>query len=188
MDGEAFRKTMSTCDYVDASTKLQDAFNEFSEEARKITTKLNKEYLQQEDIYRLFVELTDGRVGKNFRLFPPFYTECGKNILVGNDVFINAGCCFQDQGGIEIGDGTFIGHNVVIATLNHDLQCDKRCNMIPKKVKIGKGVWIGSNATICPGVEIGDYSVIGAGAVVTKDIPEKVVAVGVPAKIIKEIL
>lgn len=120
-------------------------------------------------------------------MFPPFYTDCGKNITVGKDVFINSCCCFQDQGGIEIGDGVFIGQQVVIATLNHDFAPDKRGNMIPKRVKIGNRVWIGAHATICPGVTVGDNAVIGAGAVVTHDVPENAVVAGVPAKIIKRI-
>lgn len=77
-------------------------------------------------------------------MFPPFYTDCGKNITVGKNVFINAGCKFQDQGGITIGDGTLIGHNVVLATLNHNLNPNKRSNMIPAPIKIGQNVWIGS--------------------------------------------
>lgn len=102
-------------------------------------------------------------------------------------MFINSGCKFQDQGGIYIGDGALIGHNVVIATLNHDFAPEKRRGMYPKPVNVGKNVWIGSNSTICPGVTIGDNAVIGAGSVVTKDVPENMVAVGVPAKVIKSI-
>ncbi|MDE7290185.1 MAG: sugar O-acetyltransferase, partial [Oscillospiraceae bacterium] len=122
-----------------------------------------------------------------FRMFPPFYTDCGKNIHVGKNVFINAGCCFQDQGGITIGDDVLIGHQVVLATLNHDLDPDNRQSMIPKPIVIGNNVWIGSHATILGGVTIGDNAVIAAGAVVTKDVPENTVAGGVPAKIIKKI-
>lgn len=102
-------------------------------------------------------------------------------------MFINSGCKFQDQGGIYIGDGALIGHNVVIATLNHDFAPEKRRGMYPKPVTVGKNVWIGSNSTICPGVTIGDNAVIGAGSVVTKDVPENMVAAGVPAKVIKSI-
>ena len=101
------------------------------------------------------------------------------------NVFINAGCKFQDQGGITIGDRTFIGHNVVLATLDHDLDPDKRLLMHPSPITIGQNVWIGSNVTVTRGVTIGDNSVIAAGAVVTRDIPANVVAGGVPAKVIK---
>ncbi|MDE6398761.1 MAG: sugar O-acetyltransferase, partial [Clostridiales bacterium] len=122
-----------------------------------------------------------------FRLFPPFYTDCGRNIKVGKDVFINSGCCFQDQGGIEIGDGAFIGQQTVIATLNHDMLPDCRGDMFPKPVKIGKRVWIGAHATILPGVTVGDNAVIAAGAVVTRDVPPDTVVAGVPARAVKSI-
>ena len=102
-------------------------------------------------------------------------------------MFINSGCRFQDQGGITIGDNVLIGHNVVIATLNHNIQPEKRANLIPAPVKIGSGVWIGSGAVILPGVTIGDNAVIGAGAVVTKDVPENTVVAGTPAKVMQTI-
>jgi acetyltransferase-like isoleucine patch superfamily enzyme len=102
-------------------------------------------------------------------------------------VFINSSCHFQDQGGIFIGDGSLIGHNVVIATLNHDLNPKRRADTIPSPVRIGKNVWVGSNSTILSGVTIGDNSVIGAGSVVTKDIPPNVVAVGNPCKVLRPI-
>ena len=96
------------------------------------------------------------------------------------------GCCFQDQGGIEIGDDVLIGHQVVIATLNHDLDPAKRGNMTPAPVKIGNKVWIGAHATVLPGVTVGEGAVIAAGAVVTKDVPANTVVAGVPAKPIKK--
>lgn len=102
-------------------------------------------------------------------------------------MFINSGCCFQDHAGIEIGDGTLIGHQVVIATLNHAQDPLSRADMFPKPVKIGKNVWIGAHATILPGVTIGDNAIIAAGAVVTKDVEKNAVAGGVPAKKIKDI-
>lgn len=120
-------------------------------------------------------------------LFPPFHTDCGKNITIGKNVFINMGCKFQDQGGIFIGDGSLIGHNVVIATLNHAMAPDDRGTMIPAPVHIGNRVWIGSNATILPGVTIGDGAIVAAGAVVTRDVPENTVVGGVPARIIRTI-
>ena len=120
-------------------------------------------------------------------MFPPFYTDFGKNITVGKNVFINAGCHFQDQGGIIIGDGTLIGHNVVLATLNHGFRSEDRGTLYPAPIIIGKNVWIGSNATILPGITIGKNSIIAAGAVVTKDVPENVITGGNPAKIIKKI-
>ena len=109
------------------------------------------------------------------------------NIKLGKNVFINACCRFQDQGGITIGDGTLVGHNVTIATLNHDYNPNNRASITPKPVKIGKNVWIGSDSTILPGVEIGDGAIIGAGSVVTKNVPANTIAAGNPARIIRKI-
>ena len=102
-------------------------------------------------------------------------------------MFINSGCHFQDQGGIEIGDGALIGHNVVLATINHDLDPAMNRKNHYSPIRIGAHVWIGSNATILSGVSIGEWSVVAAGAVVTKDVPPMTVVGGVPARIMKEI-
>jgi acetyltransferase-like isoleucine patch superfamily enzyme len=96
-------------------------------------------------------------------------------------------CKMQDQGGIFIGNDVLIGHNVVFATLNHDENPEIRGALHPKPIHVGNKVWIGSNATILQGVTIGDGAIIAAGAVVNKDVPEKTVVGGVPAKIVKKI-
>ena len=180
VDLDEFRKIMASGDIVEG--KMLSVFHILAQEALKITMELNNKYHTPEEIVDLFSELTGSDVDKSFRLFPPFYTDCGKNIKVGENVFINACCKFQDQGGIEIGNGVLIGHNVTLATLNHDERPDYRQNIYPKPIKIGNNVWIGSNATILQGVTIGDGAIIGANAVVTRDVPENTVAAGVPAK------
>ncbi len=162
-------------------------FNKYSQEALKITMKMNSKYHTPSELVKLFSKLTAKKVDKSFRLFPPFYTDCGKNITVGKNVFINSCCRFQDQGGITIGDNVLIGHNVTLATLNHDENPENRQRIFPKPIKIGNGVWIGSNVTILQGVTVGDNAIIGAGAVVTHDVPENMVVAGVPAKVIREI-
>jgi acetyltransferase-like isoleucine patch superfamily enzyme len=120
-------------------------------------------------------------------LFPPFNTDCGKNLTIGKRVFINSGCKFQDQGGISISDDVLIGHNVVIATLNHSFDPEHRGDLAPRPVKIGNKVWIGANATILPGIKIGDGAIIAAGAVVTNDVAPLTVVGGVPAKHIESV-
>ncbi len=158
-----------------------------SNEAMRITAELNGSYHTPEEIRTLFSELIGKKVDESFNVFPPFYTDCGKNIRIGKNVFINACCCFQDQGGITIGDGALIGHRVVLATLNHGLSASDRATTYPAPIVIGKGVWIGAGATVLQGVTIGDNAVIAAGAVVTKDVPSNTVVGGIPAKIIKKI-
>ena len=187
MDTEQFLGIMNRGEYVVAGSEAHLVMHSLSDEARKITAELNNAYHTNEEIRAIFANLIGKEVNEGFGLFPPFYTDCGKNITLGKRVFINSGCCFQDQGGIEIGDDVLIGQQVVIATLNHDLSPEKRGNMMPKPVKIGNKVWIGAHATILAGVTIGDNSVVAAGAVVTKNVPPNTVVAGVPAKVIKEI-
>ncbi len=187
MNNKEFLEHMRTHQYISKEEPILQKFYELSENARKITMELNNKYHTQEEIRNLFSKLTDKKVDESFRMFPPFYTECGVNISVGKNVFINACCKFQDQGGIEIGDNVFIGHSVIIATLNHDLKIENRISMFAQKVKIGNNVWVGSGVNILPGITIGDGSVIGMGAVVTKDVPENVIVAGNPAKVIKYI-
>lgn len=161
--------------------------HEMSEEARRITFELNSAYHSPDEVRALISRLFGREVDASFRLFPPFYTDFGKNITVGKNVFINACCHFQDHGGVTIGDGCQIGHAVVFATLNHGLAPEERPFTRPAPITLGKNVWVGSNATILQGVTIGDNSVIAAGAVVTRDVPANVVAGGVPAKVIRSI-
>lgn len=184
---QEFRELMQKGTYVEAGSEIFEAFHKYSQEALKITSEINSKYNPPEKIRELFSKLTESEIDETFGLFPPFYTDCGKNIKIGKNVFINACCRFQDQGGIEIGDGSLIGHNTTIATLNHDFNPAKRQNLTPRPVKIGKNVWIGSDCTILPGVGIGDGAIIGAGSVVTKSIPANTIAVGNPARVIKEI-
>lgn len=187
METEEFLNIMNGGAYVECGSKTHLKMHALSDEARRVTAKINGGYRTPEEIRALFSELTGKPVDETFGLFPPFYTDCGKNITVGKRVFINSGCCFQDQGGIFIGDGALIGHQVVIATLNHDLDPAKRGSMIPKPVRIGNNVWIGAHATILPGVTIGENAVVAAGAVVTKDVPKNAVVAGVPATVLKVI-
>lgn len=157
------------------------------QEALRVTMELNNQYHTPEEIREIMSRLTGEKIDASFRLFPPFYTDFGKNIHIGRDVFINSGCHFQDQGGIEIGDGAMLGHNVMLATINHDLDPaqDRKNHYAP--ITIGAHVWVGSNATILPGVTIGEWSVVAAGAVVTRDVPPCTVVGGVPAKTIRKI-
>ena len=161
--------------------------DEMSNAARRITFRLNAAYHTPEEVRGLLSELFGYEVPASLHVFPPFYTDFGKNITIGENVFINACCHFQDHGGVVIGDGCQIGHNVVFATLNHGLLPEDRKHTYPAPIVLGKNVWVGSNSTILQGVTIGDNAVVAAGAVVTKDVPENVIVGGVPAKIIKKI-
>lgn len=157
------------------------------QEAIRIGMELNNQYHTPEEIREIMGRLTGKKIDDSFRMFPPFYTDFGKNITIGKDVFINSGCHFQDQGGITIGDGSLIGHNVVLATINHDLSPLKNRENHYAPIVIEDHVWVGSNATILQGVTVGRWSVVAAGAVVTKDVPPFTVVGGVPAKVIRRV-
>ncbi len=161
--------------------------HEVSQEALRITAEINNTYRTPAEVRSLMSLLIGKPLDQSFAMFPPFYSDCGKNITIGKNVFINGGCKFQDQGGIIIGDGALIGHNVVLATLNHDPLPERRSTLHPAPIVIGKNVWIGSNATILPGVTIGDGAIVAAGAVVTMDVAANTIVGGVPAKFIKKI-
>lgn len=187
MNTAEFKEQIKKNAYVVANSEMHLHMHEMSQKAIKITIQMNNEYKTPEQIRELFSNLIGQDIDEGFRLFPPFNTDYGQNIKMGKNVFINSGCCFQDQGGIEIGNEVLIGQQVVIATINHDFNSEERSNMSLEPVKIGNRVWIGAHATILPGVTIGSGAIIAAGAVVTKDVPENTVVGGVPAKIIKKI-
>ena len=184
---DEFYEHMKEGRVVEPGSVTASAFHKFSQDALKITTDLNNKYHTPEEIVEIFSKLTGKHIDRSFRLFPPFYTDCGKNITIGKNVFINSCCKFQDQGGITIGDGCLIGHNVIITTLNHVEAPSQRQSILPKSVKKRKNVWVGANVTIVPGVTIGDNAIIGAGSVVVRDIPSNTVAAGTPCKVVKNI-
>ncbi|WP_320169421.1 DapH/DapD/GlmU-related protein [Maridesulfovibrio sp.] len=159
----------------------------YSNEAMRITAELNGSYHTPEETRKLMSELIGKQVDETFMVFPPFYTDFGKNIHIGKNVFINSCCNFQDQGGITIKDGALIGHKVVLATVNHGYAPEKRQLNYPAPIVIGKNVWIGSSSTILQGVTIGDDAIVAAGAVVTKDVAPGTIVGGVPAKFIKTV-
>ena len=167
--------------------EIHQLMDDMSNDARRITFRLNTAYHTPAEVRSLLSELFGYTVPDTLRVFPPLYTDFGKNIHVGEGVFINACCHFQDHGGVTLGDGCQIGHNVVFATLNHGLAPQERASTRPAPVILGKNVWVGSNATILQGVTIGDNAVVGAGAVVTKDVPANTIVGGVPARFIRQI-
>lgn len=158
--------------------------NEMSDEARRITCQMNNAYHTPDEIRELLARLTGQPVPDTVRVFPPLYADFGKNIHLGENVFINDCCHFQDHGGITLGDGCQIGHGVVFATLNHGLAPEDRQTTYPAPIVLGRNVWVGANATILQGVTIGDNAVVAAGAVVTKDVATNTVVGGVPARLI----
>lgn len=140
---------------------------------------------QEQIIRKLF-----GKTGKTFTITAPFYCDYGYNIEIGENFYTNHNCVILDCAKVTIGDNVFIAPNCCFSTAGHPIDYARRNAGLEfaRPIVIGNHVWIGANVTILPGVTIGDYSVIGAGSVVNKDIPANVVAVGNPCKVLREII
>ena len=187
MTVEEFRARMATGEKIVANSPLHEYFHHYSDEARKIIAELNTGYHTNDEARAMLAKLWECELDESVCVWPPFYTDCGKNTHLGKRVFVNSSCQFQDQGGIWIGDDVLIGPQTVIATLNHAADPEDRGSMWAKPVHIGNKVWIGAHVTILPGVTIGEGAIIAAGAVVTKNVPPRTIVGGVPAKVIKTI-
>lgn len=157
------------------------------QEAQKIIAKLNSGYHDANETREILEELMHKKLDPSLWLLPPFFTDYGRNITLGKNVFINQGCTFMDRGGIFIGDDVYIAPKVNIITINHDINPYKRTITYCKPVYIEDRVWIGLGAIILSGVRVGENSIIAAGAVVTKDVPKNSIVAGNPAKVIKKI-
>lgn len=130
-----------------------------------------------------------GAHGNDCYIEPAFFCDYGYNIMLGDNVYLNTSCCILDCATVQIGSHAKLGPNVQIYTAAHPLEPDVRQSGLEfaKPVVIGDNVWIGGNSIVLPGVAIGSNSVIGAGSVVTRNIPESVVAAGNPCKIIRRL-
>lgn len=123
---QEFRNYMASGKPIEGGSDVHMMFHRLSQEALRITAEINGKYHTPEELHKLLEQLWGREVPKSVGLFPPFHTDCGKNTVVGERVFINMGRKFQDQGGITIDEGALIGHNVVLATLNHLLDAERR--------------------------------------------------------------
>jgi maltose O-acetyltransferase len=155
--------------------------------ARLLTRELNASRDDEEELRRRVLRELVPNAGPKLWIEPPFYCDYGRNITVGERVFMNFNCVILDVAPVVIGDNTQLGPAVQIYTATHPLDAAERRSGLEfgKGISIGADVWIGGAAVICPGVSIGSRSVIGAGSVVTRDIPEDVFAAGNPCRVIR---
>lgn len=157
-------------------------------EAQRVIAEMNSSgYRDPAAMRALFSRLTGVTVDESFWLMQPFYTDFGKNIRVGRNVFVNHACEFMDRGGITIGDDVLIGPKVNLVTINHPLDPTRRRSTYCAPIVIEKGAWLGASVSVMPGVTIGEYAVVAANAVVTRDVPAYTVAGGIPARMIRSI-
>lgn len=170
-----------------------DELIEMRARARRLTRELNEHGLpgmaddgrpQREILDELFAS-----VGDNPYIEPPFRCDYGSHISIGNNFYANYDCIMLDCAPIHIGDDVMLGPRVIICTAAHPVDPKLRNSGLEfaKSVRIGNGTWIGAGAIINPGVTIGEHVVIGSGSVVTRDLPDDVVAVGNPCRIIRSI-
>ncbi|MGC1243437.1 MAG: DapH/DapD/GlmU-related protein [Chryseosolibacter sp.] len=154
--------------------------------AQRLSPALNASTTIDEMRVRLS-EIIDKKIDRSTTIFVPFYTNFGKHIKLGKNVFINHACTFLDLGGITIEDDVQIGPKVNLITENHPVDPSKRKYLDLNSIRIKRNAWIGAGATILPGVTIGENSIVAAGAVVNKDVPANSIFGGVPAKFIKAV-
>ena len=155
--------------------------------AQKLIAEINTGYHSPDEPRALFARLTGVSVDASFWMLPPFYTDFGKNIRVGKNVFINHGCEFMDRGGITLEDNVLIGPKVNLVTINHPIDPEHRRSTWCAPIVIKKNAWIGAAVSVMPGVTIGENAIVAANSVVTKDVADNTIVAGTPARFIKTI-
>ena len=157
--------------------------------SKRITRLLNSTLETERARRRELVQELFASAGEGAYIEPPFYCDYGVNTSVGKNFYCNYDCVFLDCGKITVGDNVMLGPKVALYAVNHAIDPAVRSqgHDYPVPITIGSNVWIGGSVVVCPGVTIGDNTVIGAGSVVTKDIPSNVVAAGNPCRVIRPI-
>lgn len=139
------------------------------------------------EIRRLLGKITNAEIDESTAVFTPLYINYGKHTKIGKNVFINFDCVFLDLGGITIDDNVLIAPKVSLLSEGHPVSPEQRHSLMVGHIHIKKNAWIGANATILPGVTIGENAIVASGAVVSKDVPDNTIVGGIPAKVIKRI-
>jgi len=139
------------------------------------------------EIRTLLSQITASPIAESTVIFTPLYINYGKHTKIGKNVFINFDCVFLDLGGITIEDNVQIAPKVSLLSEGHPTAANDRHSLVPGHILIKKNAWIGANATILPGVTVGENSIVAAGAVVSKDVPDNTIVGGIPAQVIKSL-
>lgn len=171
---------------IPANDPMGYKLKEESYATKKLLNKMNNS-IDPAEIRALLSQITNSEIDHSVGVFTPLFINYGKHTKIGKNVFINFDCTFLDLGGITIEDGVLIAPKVNLLSEGHPLSPHSRHNLVPGHIHIKKNAWIGANATVLPGVTIGENAIVAAGAVVSKDVPDNVVAGGIPAKIIRDI-
>lgn len=161
-------------------------YQEF-EKTMNLVAQLNTGYHTAPEVRRLLEQIWGQPLDDTVRMFPPFHTAFGKFTKVGKGVFVNFGCTFLDRGGIMLDDDVFIGPGVQLLTENHPESPRLRHNVFTRPIRVKRGAWIGAGAIVLPGVTVGEDAIIGAGSVVTRDVADRAIVVGNPARFVRYI-
>ena len=164
---------------------LDEASAQDGLKSAELCFKLNNTMPFTQEYSEIVKELFGNQIGEGSMIYAPLRCILAKPVTIGKNVVIMYNCLMMSRGGIKIEDDVMIAANVSLITNNHDMY--DRPVLLCKPIHIKKGAWIGANATILPGVTVGEYAVVAAGSIVTKDVPDYTVVAGNPAKIIKEL-
>ncbi len=164
-----------------------DQFMEVVSKTIQLCVEMNAMATSVNQVRGKLSEIIGKEIDESTAIFPPFYTNFGRNISLGKNVFINHACSFLDMGGIIIEDEVMLGPRVNLTSENHPLNPNDRKAVIPGPIVIKRNAWIGAGATILPGITVGENAVVAAGAIVNRDVPPHTVVAGIPAKITKTI-
>lgn len=167
---------------VDMNNLSQEDMIKYQKHA-ELTHKINHTMPTTEEYFNLLNELFENNIGENSRINPPIYGAAFDMMDIGSNVFINSNSLLMARGGITIEDNVMLAANVQLLSNNHDEY--ERQVLICKPIHIKEGAWIGAGASILPGVTVGKYAIVAAGAIVTKDVPDYAVVVGTPARVIR---
>lgn len=153
----------------------------------KLSFELNDGYKTNAEVLKILGEMTNQTIDESVIVSLPFYTDYGRHMTFGKEIFINKNVTFVDLGGIEIEDHVLIGPSARIISVNHIVDPAKRRGIVVNKVVIKKNAWLGANVTVLPSVTVGENSIVAADSTVTKDVPPNTIVAGTPAKVIKAI-
>ena len=184
-DGDIFQR-MRTGIPIRKDDPEYGRFGELVSRTIRLCTKMNAEATDTDEVRKRLGEIIGTEIDNSTTIFPPFYTNFGRSIQIGKNVFINHACSFLDIGGITIEDDVQIGPRVNLTSENHPINPEDRKTLLLSPVVIKRNAWIGAGATILPGVIVGENAVVAAGAVVSRDVPMNAVVAGIPAKIVKQ--
>lgn len=168
-------------------SQIFEEIHEVKAENEKLVVSLNQSYKTAEEIRICLEKITDKSIDDSVIISQPFYTDFGKHIIFGKNVFLNQNITFVDLGGITIEDNVLIGPMTRLITVNHLIDPNKRRGVEVAPIIISKNAWLGANVTVLPGVMVGENSIVAADSTVTKDVPDNVIVAGTPARMIRDI-